>query len=225
MTSNIIIMSKNLRFSENKEPTSTTEDNPIFIPTESYIEGYLKSSKSIKLECSFTGTIFTSKKLLIERYASMKGDAICNDLVLNGKMDGNIFCSGHVEFSEGSIFNGKIYTSTFKNLTQENSGFVVQIPNQKILSEVKNNINELNTNIGLTSDEILSKVRNLFYDNVFSARKNPHDEIINPFTEQLNNGGKRVTKKRPLLPVGETDSPPKKSEESSKSSEPINPSS
>jgi hypothetical protein len=45
---------------------------------------------------------------------------------------------------------------------------------------MKNNINELNTNIGLTSDEILSKVRNLFYDNVFSARKNPHDEIINP---------------------------------------------
>ena len=27
--SNIIIMSKNLAFSENKEPTSTTEDNPI----------------------------------------------------------------------------------------------------------------------------------------------------------------------------------------------------
>ena len=71
----------------------------------------------------------------------MKGGAICNDLVLNGKMDGNIFVSGHVEFSEGSIFNGKIYTSTFKNLTQENLDFVVQIPNQKILSEVKNNIN------------------------------------------------------------------------------------
>jgi hypothetical protein len=119
----------------------------------------------------------------------------------------------------------KIYTSTFKNLTQENSDFVVQIHNQKILSEVKNNINELNTNIDLTSDEILSKVRNLFYDNVFSARKNPHEEIINPYTEQLNKGGKRATKKRPLLPVGETDSPPKKSEESSKSSEPINPSS
>ena len=90
---------------------------------------------------------------------------------------------------------------------------------------MKNNINELNTNIGLTSDEILSKVRNLFYDNVFSARKNPYEEIINPYTKQLNKGGKRATKKRPLLPDGETDSPPKKSEESSKSSEPINPSS
>ena len=90
-------MSRNLQFSENEEPTSTIiEDKPIFIPTESYIEDYLKSSKSIKLVCSFTGTNFTSKKLLIERSASLKGDAICNDLVLNGKIDGNIFCSGHV---------------------------------------------------------------------------------------------------------------------------------
>lgn len=202
------------KFSENEELSQTsTESNPIFIPSESYIEGYLKSSKSIKLECSFTGTIFTSKKLLIESSASMKGDAICNDLVLEGKMDGNIFCSGHVEFAEGSIFNGKIYTSTFKNLTQENSDFVVQIPNHKVLSEVKTSINELNTSIGLTSDEILSKVRGLFYENVFSARKNPHDEIINPFTEQLNKGGKKVSRKRPLTVSSELESPQKKSEE------------
>tara|TARA_B100001059_G_scaffold231980_1_gene268884 strand:+ start:7919 stop:8164 length:246 start_codon:yes stop_codon:yes gene_type:complete len=80
-----------LLFSENEKPTSTTEDNPIFIPKERYIEGYLKSSKSIKLKWNFTGTIFTSKKLMIEKSAFMKGDAICNDLVLNGKMDGNIF--------------------------------------------------------------------------------------------------------------------------------------
>lgn len=39
------------------------------------------------------------------------------------------------------------------------------------------------------------KIRNLFYKNVFSARKNPHEVIVNPFTEQLNKGGKKVTKK------------------------------
>lgn len=207
-------MSKKEQFYENDGSIPLIEDSPIFIPNESYIEGYLKSSKSIKLECNFTGTIFTSKKLLIEKSATMNGGAICNDLVLEGKMGGNIFCSGHVEFSEGSIFNGKIYTSTFKNLTQENSDFVVQIPNQKILSEVKNNINQLNTEIGLTSDEILSEVRNLFYDNVFSARKNPHDEIINPFTEQLNKGGKHINTKKRVSQ--EMKSLQKKSEENSK---------
>lgn len=58
-------MSKKEKFYEDEESISTSGDSPIFIPTESYIEGYLKSSKSIKLECSFTGTIFTSQKLLI----------------------------------------------------------------------------------------------------------------------------------------------------------------
>jgi cytoskeletal protein CcmA (bactofilin family) len=54
----------------------------------------------------------------VEKSATMKGDAICENLLIEGNMDCNIFCSGHVEFGEGSVFNGKIYTSTFKNLTQ-----------------------------------------------------------------------------------------------------------
>ena len=114
---------------------------------------------------------------------------------LDGKMEGNIFCSGHVEFTEGSIFNGKIYTATFKNMTQENSDFVIQIPNHQTVNAVDKLIGELNTDIGLTSDEILNNVRNLFYENVFSARKNPHDIIVNPFTEQLSKRGKRIVKK------------------------------
>lgn len=193
--SNFIIIPPKEQFYENDELTSTIEETPIFIPSESYIEGYLKSSKSIKLECSYTGTIFTSKKLVIEKSARMKGDAICDNLLLEGKMDGNVFCSGHVEFTEGSVFNGKIYTSTFKNLTQEDSDFVVQIPNHTTLSEVKSIIGELNTKIGLTSDEILSKVRGLFYENVFSSRKNPSDVITNPFTEQLSGTVKKIVKK------------------------------
>lgn len=61
-------MSSKEKFFEDSESLSElNNDSPIFIPSESYIEGYLKSSKSIKLECSFTGTIFTSKKLVVEK--------------------------------------------------------------------------------------------------------------------------------------------------------------
>ena len=69
------------KFFEKDSPQNDSDTNPIFIPSESFIEGYLKSSKSIKLECNFTGTIFTSKKLIIESSATMKGDAICKNLV------------------------------------------------------------------------------------------------------------------------------------------------
>ena len=105
-------------------------------------------------------------------------------------MDGNIFCSGHVEFCEESIFNGKIYTSTFKNFMQEDSDFVIQVPKTSILNEVRNMINNLDTKIGLTGDSILNDVRNIFYENVFSARKNPHEIISNPFTEQVKTKSK-----------------------------------
>lgn len=182
-------MSKNSMLFK-KENSPILEEKPIMIPSESFIEGFLKSSKSLRLECSFTGTIFTSKKLTIEKSAIILGDVICQNLRLEGIMDGNIFCSGHVEFCEESIFNGKIYTSTFKNFMQEDSDFVIQVPKTSILNEVRNMINNLDTKIGLTGDSILNDVRNIFYENVFSARKNPHEIISNPFTEQVKTKGK-----------------------------------
>lgn len=182
-------MSKNSMLFK-KENSTILEEKPILIPSESFIEGYLKSSKSLRLECSFTGTIFTSKKLTIEKSAIILGDVICQNLRLEGIMDGNIFCSGHVEFCEESIFNGKIYTSTFKNFMQEDSDFVIQVPKTSILNEVRNMINNLDTKIGLTGDSILNDVRNIFYENVFSARKNPHEIISNPFTEQVKTKSK-----------------------------------
>lgn len=41
--------------------------SPILIPSESYLEGYLKSLKSIRIECNFNGTILTKKKVIIEK--------------------------------------------------------------------------------------------------------------------------------------------------------------
>ena len=35
--------------------------SPILIPSDSYLEGYLKSLKSIRIECNFNGTILTKK--------------------------------------------------------------------------------------------------------------------------------------------------------------------
>ena len=57
----IMIMSKKENFYENEEFTITNEDTPIFIPSEIFFEGYLESSKSIKLECSLQEPFFLQK--------------------------------------------------------------------------------------------------------------------------------------------------------------------
>lgn len=161
-------------------------ESPILIPSDSYLEGYLKSLKSIRIECNFNGTILTNKKVIIDKSSSVTGDVICEDLILSGKVKGNIFCTGRLEMLKDSIIQGKVYTSTFTNLSETDSDFIIQIPKKSVLIKIRDFLNALNTEIGLSKDEILTTVRETFYTNVFARKSNPDKLIKYEFTEQLN---------------------------------------
>ena len=64
---------------------------PILIPKVSYVEGYIKSIKSIRLECAFHGTILTKSKVIIDKASIVTGDIICENLMLFGRVKGNVF--------------------------------------------------------------------------------------------------------------------------------------
>ena len=165
---------------------SKENDSPILIPSDSYLEGYLKSLKSIRIECNFNGTILTKKKVIIDKTSSIIGDIICEDLILSGKIKGNVFCTGRIEMLKDSVVEGKVYTSTFTNLSETDSDFIVQIPKRAVLIKIRDFLNQLDTNIGLSKDEILTTIRESFYTNVFARRSNPDKLIKYEFTEQLN---------------------------------------
>lgn len=166
---------------QNKEAES-----PILIPSDSYLEGYLKSLKSIRIECNFNGTILTKKKVIIDKTSSIVGDVICEDLILSGKVKGNIFCTGRIEMLKDSIVEGKVYTSTFTNLSETDSDFIIQIPKKSVLIKIRDFLNKIGTDIGLSKDEVLTTIRETFYNNVFARRSNPDELIEYEFTEQLN---------------------------------------
>jgi cytoskeletal protein CcmA (bactofilin family) len=42
--------------------SNKNNEAPILIPKDSYVEGYIKSIKSIRLECAFHGTILTKTR-------------------------------------------------------------------------------------------------------------------------------------------------------------------
>ena len=170
-----------------------TDGSPILIPSNSYVEGYLKSLKSIRIECNFNGTILSQKKVIIESNSVITGDIICDHLILTGTVKGNVFCTGRVEMNPDSKMIGKIYTSTFTNLTETDSDFVVQIPNINSLSEIRSILFGMDADQGLSKDEVLTKVRDLFYENVYSNRYHPDSIIQNEFTNQSN--GKVVSMK------------------------------
>ena len=161
------------------------EASPIVIPSNSYMEGYLKSHKSIRIECNFKGTILTQKKVIIDDSSTVTGDIICEDLILSGIVKGNVFCTGRVEMNPDSVIQGKVYTSTFTNLSETDSDFVIQIPKKSILNEIRKHLDGLKTDVGLSKDELLSTIRNCFYDNVYARKTNPDEKIKFEFTEQL----------------------------------------
>ncbi len=162
------------------------EGSPILVPTNSYVEGYLKSLKSIRIECNFNGTILSQKKVIIESSSVITGDIICDHLILTGTVKGNIFCTGRVEMNPEAKMIGKIYSSTFTNLSETDSDFVVQIPNTNSLSEIRSILFGMDTDQGLSKDDVLSKIRGLFYENVYSNRYHPDSIIENEFTNQAD---------------------------------------
>ena len=158
--------------------------------------------KSIRIECNFNGTILTKKKVIIEKTSYVIGDIICEDLILSGRIKGNVFCTGRIEMNKDSVIVGKVYTYTFTNLSETDSDFVIQIPRKSVLMKIREFLNNVNTELGLSKDDILTTIRESFYTNVFARKTNPDELIKYEFTEQ------RKVLKRKL-------SHPKKSDEKS----------
>ena len=77
-----------------------TSEAPILIPKDSFVEGYIKSIKSIRLECPFNGTILTKSKVIIDKASIVTGDVICDNLMIFGRVKGNVFCTGRVTMNE-----------------------------------------------------------------------------------------------------------------------------
>ena len=148
----------------------------------------------------FYGTILTKIKVIIDNASIVTGDIICENLMLFGRVKGNVFCTGRVTMNEGSSVEGKIYASAFTSLTETISNFIVQIPRKVILEKVRGLLNDMTTEVGLSKDILLSTSRETFYEHVFARKTNPDDLISYEFTQQ-----KKIVKPKvkPILTNGE----------------------
>jgi hypothetical protein len=135
----------------------------------------------------FNGTILTKKKVIVDKASIVKGDVICEEMILFGQLNGNVFCTGRITMHEGSTLNGKVYASTFTSLSETNSDYIVQVPKKAVLEKVRNHLNEVTTEVGLSKDVLLTTLRECFYDNVYSRKKNPDELISYEFTQQKKN--------------------------------------
>jgi len=147
---------------KNTSAMSTINDNPILFPQETFIEGFLKTKKSIRIECKFSGTILSTQKVTIESSSLIEGDIICNDLIVSGKITGNIFCVGKIKVENNAEINGNVYTKRFENEENTNLNCVISVPNNDDITKILNILNSIDSETKLSTDHSLSEIKTFF---------------------------------------------------------------
>ena len=77
------------------------------------IKGEIVSSSDIRIDGTFEGKIQSNGRVVIGESASVKGDVICENLDLWGKVDGNVYVKDTLSLKQGCIVNGNVHIRRF----------------------------------------------------------------------------------------------------------------
>lgn len=72
------------------------------------IKGEILSPNDIRIDGTFEGKVQSKGRVVIGETAVIKGDIVCNDVDLWGKVDGNIFVKDTLALKEGCVVNGNL---------------------------------------------------------------------------------------------------------------------
>ncbi len=71
-------------------------------------KGEIMSPSDIRIDGTFEGKVQSKGRVVIGESAIIKGDIICNDIDLWGKVEGNIFVKDTLNLKEGCTVNGNL---------------------------------------------------------------------------------------------------------------------
>lgn len=80
------------------------------ISTGTVIKGEIMSPYDIRIDGTFEGKIQTKGRVVVGETAFIKGDIICENIDLWGKVDGNVFVKDTLSLMEGCSVNGNLNT-------------------------------------------------------------------------------------------------------------------
>ena len=143
--------------------------NPILIPQESILEGYIKTKKSFRIESNFYGTLLSTEKVIIDDTSKVVGDIVCSELLISGNFEGNIFCTGKLSVIGNSKIKGQVYTKLFQNEENCDLNCFIQIPNNAVINAIQDILNKIDSSTKLSTDKNLKKIIELFEANVYTS--------------------------------------------------------
>lgn len=73
------------------------------------IKGEIISPNDIRIDCVFEGTLKVKGKVVVGESATIKGDIICDNAEVCGKMDGNLYVKEALSLKDGCTVNGNLH--------------------------------------------------------------------------------------------------------------------
>jgi len=92
------------------KPEKTFTELPVIIGSSSKINGDLEFSSEVFVDGEACGKLTSEKRITIGENGFFKGTLYANDLVVFGRLDGDIIVKDNVVFHSSCTINGSIYT-------------------------------------------------------------------------------------------------------------------
>ena len=73
------------------------------------IKGEIISPNDIRIDGTFEGKVTSKGRVVLGESAVVKGDIICNNIDLWGKVDGNVYVKDTLSLKEGCVMNGNLH--------------------------------------------------------------------------------------------------------------------
>lgn len=93
-------------------PASSVNANSVSrISAGTVIKGEIQSPYDLRIDGTFEGKILTKGRVVVGESAVIKGDIICENIDLWGKVEGDLFVKDTLALKEGCKMNGNINIS------------------------------------------------------------------------------------------------------------------
>lgn len=86
----------------------TDEDIVSRISAGTVVKGEILSPNDVRMDCTFEGKLVVKGKVTVGESAAIKGDIICENAEVWGKLDGNIYVKDTLVLKEGCVVNASL---------------------------------------------------------------------------------------------------------------------
>ncbi len=135
---------------------------PIIIPEDTLIEGCFSSKNSIRIEGHLNGVLYSKQVVTIDDRALINGNIVAAEVIVSGKINGNIYCLGKVLIKNGGEVDGNVYSPRFQNDEGSNLTSNISIINNSVSQELIVYNEDITIGANLAETEAYKTLINIF---------------------------------------------------------------